>query len=223
MRIVERLAPKGRSRIQLRCTAYATTSRTCASVSPPLRRRPKRSRWWPNTSARANSRTRPSPRCVCLGRAFPAFDERTLQIGGSLLWKLVGELTGARTAALTAAYRKRGDLGAAAYDVLLANAPATATITLQEVRNIFDQIAATRTAAAKAAVLESLLERATALEAKYILKIITGELRIGLEREPGRRGHRQSLRRTGGNGAARQHAAGRYRWDAAAGRGASPR
>ncbi len=115
------------------------------------------------------------------GRAFPAFDERTLQIGGSLLWKLVGELTGARTAALTAAYRKRGDLGAAAYDVLLANAPATATITLHEVRNIFDQIAATRTAAAKAAVLESLLERATALEAKYILKIITGEPRIGLK------------------------------------------
>jgi len=115
------------------------------------------------------------------GRAFPAFDERTLQIGGSLLWKLVGELTGAHTAALTAAYRKRGDLGAAAYDVLLANAPGTATITLHEVRNLFDQIAATRTAAAKAAVLESLLERATALEAKYILKIITGELRIGLK------------------------------------------
>lgn len=115
------------------------------------------------------------------GRAFAAFDERTLQIGGSLLWKLVGELTGARTAALTAAYRKRGDLGAAAYDVLLAKAPATPTITLREVRNLFDRIAATRTSAAKAAVLESLLERATALEAKYILKIITGELRIGLK------------------------------------------
>ena len=26
------------------------------------------------------------------GRAFAAFDARTLQIGGSLLWKLVGEL-----------------------------------------------------------------------------------------------------------------------------------
>ena len=58
------------------------------------------------------------------GRAFAAFDERTLQIGGSLLWKLVGEITGLRDASLTAAYRKRGDLGAAAYDVLLAKAPA---------------------------------------------------------------------------------------------------
>ena len=115
------------------------------------------------------------------GRAFPAFDERTLQIGGSLLWKLVGELTGARDATLTAAYRKRGDLGSAAYDVLLAKAPTSATITLRDVRNIFDQIAETRTAAAKALILKLLLERATALEAKYILKIITGELRIGLK------------------------------------------
>jgi len=115
------------------------------------------------------------------GRAFPAFDERTLQVGGSLLWKLVGEITGARDATLTAAYRARGDLGAAAYDVLLAKAPHSSTITLQELRAAFDQIAETRTAAAKAAQLKSLLERATALEAKYILKIITGELRIGLK------------------------------------------
>jgi len=115
------------------------------------------------------------------GRAFPAFDERTLQIGGALLWKLVGEITGARDATLTAAYRKRGDLGAAAYDVLQAIAPHPATLTLQEIRAAFDQIAETRTATAKAAALKLLLERATALEAKYILKIITGELRIGLK------------------------------------------
>jgi DNA ligase-1 len=97
------------------------------------------------------------------------------------LWKLVAELTGARDATLTAAYRERGDLGAAASDVLLANAPSSPTITLREVRATFDQIAETRTATAKAAVLKSLLERATALEAKYILKIITGELRIGMK------------------------------------------
>ena len=115
------------------------------------------------------------------GRAFPAFDERTLQIGGSALWKLVSEITGARESALTAAYRKRGDLGAAAYDVLLPKVTTESTITLRELRAIFDQIAETRTAAAKSAILKSLLERATALEAKYILKIITGELRIGLK------------------------------------------
>ena len=40
------------------------------------------------------------------GRAFPAFDERTLQIGGSALWKLIGEITGTRESTLTAAYRQ---------------------------------------------------------------------------------------------------------------------
>ena len=115
------------------------------------------------------------------GRAFPAFDERTLQIGGSLLWKLVSEITGARDSTLTAAYRKRGDLGAAAFDVLLAHATSSSTISLQELRTTFDNIADTRTATAKAALLKALLQRATALEAKYILKIITGELRIGLK------------------------------------------
>ncbi len=115
------------------------------------------------------------------GRAFPAFDERTLQIGGAALWKLASEITGAHESAMTVAYRQRGDLGAAAHDMLLPKAPSRSTITLREVRATFDQIAATRTPAAKAAVLKSLLERATALEVKYILKIITGELRVGLK------------------------------------------
>src|SRR5271157_6265802 len=52
------------------------------------------------------------------GRAFPAFEERTLQVGGSLLWKVVKEVTGASDAELSAGYRKTGDLGAAVYQVL---------------------------------------------------------------------------------------------------------
>jgi len=115
------------------------------------------------------------------GRAFPAFEERTLQIGGSALWKRVVELSGEGDEALRAAYRKRGDLGAAAADVLTSKSPTKGKLTLAEVRETFDQIAGTRTATAKSALLKSLLERATALEAKYILKIITGELRIGLK------------------------------------------
>src|SRR5208283_4758690 len=115
------------------------------------------------------------------GRAFPAFDERTLQIGGALLWKLVVDLAGGHETALSAAYRKRGDLGSAAADVLAANPPGSSPIALEEVRATFDQIAETRTATTKSAALKSLLERATALETKYILKIISGELRIGLK------------------------------------------
>lgn len=117
------------------------------------------------------------------GRAFPAFEERTLQIGGALLWKVVVELTGASDNELGAAYRRYGDLGSAVHDVLAVRRATTRSggLSLAELRAAFDQIAETRTASAKATVLRSLLEQATALEAKYILKIITGELRIGLK------------------------------------------
>src|SRR5579863_1711653 len=52
------------------------------------------------------------------GRAFPAWEKTTLQVGGSLLWRVVRELSGKDEAELTAAYRKHGDLGAVAGEVL---------------------------------------------------------------------------------------------------------
>jgi len=117
------------------------------------------------------------------GRAFPAFEERTLQVGGRLLWKIVSELAGVSEPELRAAYRKHGDLGSAACELLTGrtNRPVSERIALADARRAFDEIAATRTAAAKATLLTTLLARATPLEAKYILKIITGELRIGLK------------------------------------------
>ncbi len=114
------------------------------------------------------------------GRAFPAFEERTLQVGGALLWKIVSELADASEVELRGAYRRHGDLGSAAGE-LLAGRPSPGRITLQDVRRAFDEIAATRTAAAKASLLTALLRGTTPLEAKYILKIITGDLRIGLK------------------------------------------
>src|SRR5256885_5498669 len=48
------------------------------------------------------------------GRAFPLWEETTLQVGGSLLWRMVAEVSGKNEAELTAAYRRHGDLGAVA-------------------------------------------------------------------------------------------------------------
>src|ERR1700693_3623685 len=52
------------------------------------------------------------------GRAFPAWEETTLQVGGRSLWQIVAALSGKDEGELTAAYRRRGDLGAVAGDVL---------------------------------------------------------------------------------------------------------
>jgi ATP-dependent DNA ligase I len=114
------------------------------------------------------------------GRAFPAWEARTLQVGGTLLWRTVGEISGKGDVALTAAYRRHGDMGSAAQEVLQATAPATSSLSITELAAVFDELSRTSTAAHKLSLLQGLLRRATALEAKYVIKIIGGDLRIGL-------------------------------------------
>src|SRR5215472_2708102 len=109
------------------------------------------------------------------GRPFPAWEERTLQVGGTLLWRAVGEISGKGEVALTAAYRRHGDLGAAAEDVLGASANRESKSTVAQVAATFDQLARTSNMAQKLAMLKELLQGATALEAKYIVKIISGD------------------------------------------------
>jgi DNA ligase-1 len=113
------------------------------------------------------------------GRVFPAWEETTLQVGGSLLWRVVAELSGKDEAELTAAYRKHGDLGAVAGEVL--EARAGQGLGILDVGEAFREIAAARGPAAKTALVRDLLARATPLEAKYMVKIVTGDLRIGLK------------------------------------------
>jgi DNA ligase-1 len=113
------------------------------------------------------------------GRAFPAWEETTLQVGGTLLWRVVTEISGQDEAALTSAYRKHGDLGAVAGELLPERSGQG--LSVLEVADSFRQIAAARGPAAKAALVRELLARATPLEAKYIVKIMTGDLRIGLK------------------------------------------
>jgi len=113
------------------------------------------------------------------GRPFPAWEEATLQIGGRSLWGIVAELADKKDVELSAAYRRLGDLGAVAGDVLPSRAGQG--IGVLEVASAFRQIAAVRGSAAKTTLVRDLLSRATPLEAKYIVKIMTGDLRIGLK------------------------------------------
>jgi len=113
------------------------------------------------------------------GRAFPVWEETTLQVGGRSLWQIVAELAGKDPDELTTAYRRHGDLGAVAGEVLPARMGQG--LGVLEVEAAFRQIAAARGPAAKAALVRDLLSRATPLEAQYIVKIMTGDLRIGLK------------------------------------------
>jgi DNA ligase-1 len=119
--------------------------------------------------------------CLYLaGQPFPEADPRKLNAGGALLTKALKEVSRCTDAALTAAYRRHGDLGAAAFDLLVAKEVAS-TLTLEEAAAAFDAMATARTTAIRAAQVEGLLRRATALEAKYLLKLMLGDMRIGVK------------------------------------------
>jgi DNA ligase 1 len=114
------------------------------------------------------------------GRAFPTFEEQTLQVGGTMLWSVLREISNQSDAQLSQAYRRYGDLGSAAHDVLLDSAPRVSSVNVMDVQREFQRIAETRGAAAKASFVRLLLAKLTPLEAKYAIKIMSGDLRIGL-------------------------------------------
>src|ERR1700758_4019314 len=89
------------------------------------------------------------------GRPFPVWEESTLQIGGRWLWRIVAELAGKEEADLTAAYRRHGELGAVAGEVLPQSAGRG--LGVLEVEEVFRQIASARGQAAKGAMVKDLL------------------------------------------------------------------
>ena len=120
------------------------------------------------------------------GTPFAEADGRQLNVGGASLWQVVKELTQASDAAMHSAYRRHGDLGTAAFDLLAAHAePVPATLTIEDVAESFAQMAAARGVERgterRQALLRGLLQRATPLEAKYLIKLMSGDMRIGVK------------------------------------------
>ncbi|MGB9416338.1 MAG: ATP-dependent DNA ligase, partial [Acidobacteriaceae bacterium] len=120
------------------------------------------------------------------GTPFAEADRRQLSIGGASLWQVVKELARASDAAMQEAYRKHGDMGAAAFDLLsMRDKPTGATLTVEEVAGSFAEMAALRGAARvterRQTLLRDLLARATPLEAKYLIKLMLSDMRIGVK------------------------------------------
>jgi DNA ligase 1 len=109
---------------------------------------------------------------------FPKNDERTLGVGGANLSRVIAESAGKAGESLGAAYRKHGDLGDMAEE-LLRNTNPGGDLSLAAVARLFENLAATRGPAQKSELLATAFQRASAGDVKYIVKIITGDLRIG--------------------------------------------
>jgi DNA ligase 1 len=116
------------------------------------------------------------------GAPFPETDRRQLNVGGASLWRVVEELTKASDVAMHEAYRRHGDMGAAASDLLAVKGGAeNTTLTIGDVADKFSQLAAAKGTAPRQMLLRDLLGRATPLEAKYLIKLMLSDMRIGVK------------------------------------------
>lgn len=113
------------------------------------------------------------------GSPFPRREERVTGVGGAAISEAVSEVSGRSGDQVWASYGQYGDTG----DTIAESFPEdpSRTITLPELGEYFDRIAATAGATEKKNVLAELLRKVDAQGARYIVKILTGELRIGLQ------------------------------------------
>ncbi len=113
------------------------------------------------------------------GSPFPRREERVTGVGGAAIGEAVAEATGRSTDEVWSSWAKYGDAG----DTVAECFPVDPgrTITLAELGEYFDRISTTSGTIEKKNVLTELLRKLDAEGARYVVKIITGELRIGLQ------------------------------------------
>lgn len=112
------------------------------------------------------------------GRAFSPSKRRTLGLGWSAVSKAVSSLSGRDEDELGRIFRKRSDLGDWAGEALEGRTQAE-PVPLAEIDEALESIRTAR-GAAKAAPLQTLLGHLDPEAARFFVKIIAGEMRIGL-------------------------------------------
>ena len=115
------------------------------------------------------------------GHQFAQSDSRTTNVGGSIISAALSEATGFDSEDLYPRYVRLGDPGELAAEIIAETKRTDPpTITLVETESLITRLSDTRGIKNKTALLTALLRRASPLEAKYLVKLLAGDLRIGL-------------------------------------------
>ncbi|MEO6005517.1 MAG: ATP-dependent DNA ligase [Opitutus sp.] len=124
------------------------------------------------------------------GRSFPQRDPRNLNLGWAVIKRAVLEVAGVNESDYRAAYHRYADAGDATAAVLAqgeasggatVTAPTRTSCSLEDIGRFFEDVAAARGPALKLELLRECLMRISSNEAHYLVKIVTGDLRIGLK------------------------------------------
>jgi DNA ligase 1 len=112
------------------------------------------------------------------GRAFSPSQRRTLGLGWQTLSKVIESISGRDAAELSAIFRKHSDIGDWAGEALEGRTRPEA-VSLAEFEQALEEIRTAR-GARKAQPLEALCRRLHPEAARFAVKVISGEMRIGL-------------------------------------------
>src|SRR3984893_11707872 len=113
------------------------------------------------------------------GRAFAQSDRRTLQVGGSIIYRAIMGAAKLSEAEFRRIAYSHGDAGKTAFEALDGRTNPE-PFALTRSRDFFDMLHKTRGPIAKTELLQSRLTGISAREGQYVVKILTGDLRIGL-------------------------------------------
>ena len=127
---------------------------------------------------------------MMLGRPFPKWDQRTLDVSWATLNNMMRRLTETSWREFSTAFRDTGDIGAATQVILEKNkVRRQATLfenplTLLEVRRVLEAVAESTGQGSrerKERLIGSIFGRASPVEAKYLVKVMIGEMRTGFQ------------------------------------------
>src|SRR5918992_3001453 len=115
------------------------------------------------------------------GHQFALADARTTNVGGSIISAALSEATGFSPEDLYPRYVRLGDPGDLAAEIVKeAGRNFPPSISLAETESLISRLSETRGIKNKTALLTTVLHKASPLEAKYLVKLLSGDLRIGL-------------------------------------------
>ncbi|MDP8934356.1 MAG: ATP-dependent DNA ligase, partial [Cyanobacteriota bacterium] len=118
------------------------------------------------------------------GYIFPLRDQRIINIGGAALLSAIAAVSEQEKSALQERLVQLGDPGDVTEEAFTNNSQLSQNqpiLTLDSLSNQLEQLAATTGTKRKTELIIELLKMATPLEAKYIVKLLAGDLRIGLK------------------------------------------
>ena len=113
------------------------------------------------------------------GQIFPPGDTRTIGVGWSLVVDTIQDLSRISATEFRARYERHGDLGDVAAEAFAGRLPSG--IAVVDTATWADQLADAADEDRRRVLLREMLARLSSFEAKYLVKLVGGELRIGVE------------------------------------------